>query len=247
MLPFLERSPSLRAHYAPETDRERRAREFSHERMRTTPGYNDYANQRIQDMKTDYLANAGIPLVSDAAGLALDADMYANNPESRTLGNFAMSGLGLLPFVPGAVGMTKDLGETIKGYHGTNAAPFDEFRTGNAQGWGEGVYFSDNPSQWKEFGNRLVEADVTLKKPFKGDWNSIYNDIEKTDAYKKRNAISNERYGEDFDIDGAIDEDGDFVNAVLRELGFDGVIVPNSNNITGKEIVAFDPAGIKIR
>ena len=103
MLPFLERSPSLRAHYAPETDRERRAREFSHERMRTTPGYPDYANQRIQDMKTDYLANAGIPLVSDAAGAALDVDMYINKPESRTLGNALQSIAGAaLPFVAGA-------------------------------------------------------------------------------------------------------------------------------------------------
>lgn len=40
------------------------------------------------------------PGIGDAAGLIADALMFKNEPKSRTLGNAALSGLGVLPFVP---------------------------------------------------------------------------------------------------------------------------------------------------
>lgn len=43
---------------------------------------------------------------TDLAGLAGDAQMYYENPELITGGNLALSGLGLLPFVPPAIGAT---------------------------------------------------------------------------------------------------------------------------------------------
>ena len=39
--------------------------------------------------------------VTDLVGLAGDAKMYWDEPEMRSAGNYAMSGIGLLPFVPG--------------------------------------------------------------------------------------------------------------------------------------------------
>ena len=42
-----------------------------------------------------------IPIVGDITGLAADAAMYAAYPEERTMGNYAMSAAGVLPFVPG--------------------------------------------------------------------------------------------------------------------------------------------------
>ena len=42
-----------------------------------------------------------IPIVGDITGLAADAAMYAAYPEERTMGNYAMSALGVLPLVPG--------------------------------------------------------------------------------------------------------------------------------------------------
>lgn len=46
------------------------------------------------------MATMPVPIVGDLAGLGADAYRYANEPEERTPGNFAMSALGLLPFVP---------------------------------------------------------------------------------------------------------------------------------------------------
>lgn len=48
------------------------------------------------------LATAPIPLAGDISGLAADAAMYAAYPEERTLGNYAMTALGVLPIVPSA-------------------------------------------------------------------------------------------------------------------------------------------------
>lgn len=51
-----------------------------------------------------------IPGVGDIIGPVADAAMYYDQPETRTPGNFALSGLGLLPFVPG-----------LTVFHGTQA------------------------------------------------------------------------------------------------------------------------------
>jgi ribosomal protein S18 acetylase RimI-like enzyme len=42
-----------------------------------------------------------VPGIGDAWGLARDVREYATNPESRTFGNYGLSVLGLLPFMPG--------------------------------------------------------------------------------------------------------------------------------------------------
>jgi hypothetical protein len=44
------------------------------------------------------------PGIGDAAGIAADAQMYLTDPSSRTPGNFALSALGALPFVPSMAG-----------------------------------------------------------------------------------------------------------------------------------------------
>ena len=49
-------------------------------------------------------------MIGDILGGADDAAMYYSDPESRTLGNYGMSALGLLPFIPSA-GVTRRIGE----------------------------------------------------------------------------------------------------------------------------------------
>lgn len=56
------------------------------------------------------VALSPVPVVGDVLGAASDAAMYYNEPEQRTLGNYGMSALGLLPFVP-AAGVTRRIGE----------------------------------------------------------------------------------------------------------------------------------------
>ncbi len=58
------------------------------------------------------MAFSMIPVVGDAYGLVSDLDTYINEPESRTWTNFGLTGIGVLPFVPG--GMTKIVGKAGK-------------------------------------------------------------------------------------------------------------------------------------
>jgi len=48
----------------------------------------------------------GFPF-TDAIGLAGDVQMYNENPEMRSAGNYALSGIGLLPFMPSFLGSIK--------------------------------------------------------------------------------------------------------------------------------------------
>jgi hypothetical protein len=52
-------------------------------------------------------------VLGDIAGLAADARMYQMNPEERTMGNYALSALGVLPFVP-SVSAVKTAGKGVK-------------------------------------------------------------------------------------------------------------------------------------
>ena len=64
----------------------------------------DYSDRDL----TGELLNAGslalspVPFVGDALGLGADYRMYQTKPEERTMGNYAMTLAGLLPFVPSA-------------------------------------------------------------------------------------------------------------------------------------------------
>ena len=63
------------------------------------------------------LAFGSVPVLGDILGLVADAQMYAREPESRTPANFALSSLGLIPFVPGALQGVKRMPPL---WHGTS-------------------------------------------------------------------------------------------------------------------------------
>lgn len=46
---------------------------------------------------------AMVPGIGDAMGLAADLNHYREDPSARTWGNFGLTGLGLLPLVPGMI------------------------------------------------------------------------------------------------------------------------------------------------
>lgn len=56
---------------------------------------------KMHPMDMVALSTMFAPVLGDITGLAADARQYAQEPESRTPGNFGLSALGLLPFVPG--------------------------------------------------------------------------------------------------------------------------------------------------
>lgn len=50
-----------------------------------------------------------LPVVGDIAGLANDVRHYWNDPESRSWGNYGLTALGLLPWVPPVAGITRSI------------------------------------------------------------------------------------------------------------------------------------------
>lgn len=78
----------------------------------------DAAGQAVNYVQENPLQGAAIattpvPVVGDVIGLLADADMYANEPESRNLLNYGLSALGVLPFVPNASGVVKNVKNVV--------------------------------------------------------------------------------------------------------------------------------------
>ena len=86
------------------------------------------------------LSTTAVPVLGDLLGLGADLNRYATDPESRTAGNFALSGLGMLPFVPNMAGM----------FIGKNAKTWDAVSMGKAQEMAKSG--ADPRAIWKETG-----------------------------------------------------------------------------------------------
>lgn len=119
----------------PATANEQMMRKFARQRagktMLETP-------QQALDLGAGLLGM--VPIVGDAMGLAADLNRYRTEPESRTALNFGLTGLGLLPLMPG---MTVFHGSPHKGIK-----QFDSSKIGTgegAQSYGHGLYFAENP------------------------------------------------------------------------------------------------------
>ena len=143
-------------------------------------------------------------------------------------------------------------GNLLKVFHGT-PKKFTTFRQGTAEGWGQGIYFTDNIEAAKEFGENIVEAYLNITNPFNSDTMSYYDlDFESTKAYQNFDKKNWQRWYDEYDTYEEYRDDGmgvdidmiyteyvDVFNQILRELGYDGIIANQSNNIDGYEIVAF--------
>ena len=144
-------------------------------------------------------------------------------------------------------------GNLMKVYHGS-PNKFFTFRQGVAEGWGRGIYFTDNRNAASDFGDNIVETYLNIKNPFNADTMS-YEDIgaENTKAYREFDMQKWRRYYPEYDTYEEYQEDMGGVgmyeiyteevevfNRILRELGYDGIIANGSNGIDGYEIVAFE-------
>ena len=97
------------------------------------------------------LSTTAVPVLGDLLGLGADINRYATDPESRTAGNFALSGLGMLPFVP-----------AMTAWHGS-PHKFDKFaleKIGTGEGkqqQGMGVYLAEAKAVGERYADRLAE------------------------------------------------------------------------------------------
>ena len=149
-------------------------------------------------------------------------------------------------------------GKPLVLYHGTplvgTTRAFTTFQESDAPGWGRGIYMTDNKQQaGEEFGgerDKVMPVYASIKNPYtEGPIN-----IESTKAWKDYVKKQGKRTEEDPDyneetdyIDSydVIEENAYVLNDALRELGYDGIIAKNSNNIDGLEVVVFSPTQIK--
>ena len=144
-------------------------------------------------------------------------------------------------------------GNLLVVYHGT-PNKFTTFRQRVAQGWGKGIYFTDNKADASEYGENIIEAYLNITNPYIADTMSYDNiGAEGTKAYRdydievwKNHFDEYETYDE-YKADGMgadmydiYTEEIEVFNKILRELGYDGIIAKESNNIHGFEIVAFN-------
>lgn len=140
-------------------------------------------------------------------------------------------------------------GRPLVVYHKSPNKDITTFKPNLAQGWGKGVYFSDNLSSLDEFGDNVYSVYLKIENPFNND----YFALEKTNAYQKavKKYLGNdyEDYVEnEYDFPSAYDifeNDQTYFTDAIYECGFDGIISENSNNIEGLELVVFKPNQIK--
>lgn len=64
-------------------------------------------------MQSASLLASPVPVLGDVAGLLGDAAMYAAKPEERTMGNAALTALGVLPFFPALAGSLGRAGRVL--------------------------------------------------------------------------------------------------------------------------------------
>ena len=139
-------------------------------------------------------------------------------------------------------------GRPLVVYHGTDGK-FNAFTPNFAPGWGTGIYLTDNMGSTKEFGDNTMSQYVRLSNPITpSNLYSTENAVIGTKAWqdfqnKERKRLNDDEYELDF---GDVEQENiEVLNKAWRELGYDGIIGQQSNNIQGKEYVVFSPNQIK--
>jgi len=120
------------------------------------------------------LASSPIPGIGDAMGLAADARMFMQQPETRTPLNFGLSALGLLPFVPGLATIRSVKNADYMGHH--RPAPREGANTLDNL---SDVYPKDiysDPAAWRYYGHgenpAMDKASVEIVKRFANNPNA---------------------------------------------------------------------------
>jgi hypothetical protein len=204
---------------------------------------------------------SAVPIAGDITGLAADAAMYAAYPEERTMGNYAMSAAGVLPFVPGVAAVraargasplegTLDMSQAARMqraaeqgfdtsrplYHSTNAS-FDAFEIpeNRFRKYGKGVYTSPNPN----YVDRYIRENRDIESGYKEGANVMPLYARgKIASEKDWEAARQEMMSEGVAPAGYNPQQKE-IQRRLKEKGFDGL------NMFGNEIIVFDPKNMR--
>ena len=152
------------------------------------------------------LTTAPFPILGDVTGLAADARMFSQEPESRTPLNFGLSALGALPFIPAA--------STIKAFHGTphkiDKFSMDNIGTGEgAQAYGHGLYFADSEDVARSYQKKLES------RQFHNQSGNVYEPLDELQNMNVRATLEKT----DGDIDAAINRANEVIKSIPGTQG----------------------------
>ena len=199
-------------------------------------GVADYASENPLDAAAT--ATMFTPVVGDVTGLLADAKMYATEPEQRNLLNYALTAASVLPVIPAASVLKKN----IDAFHGS-PYDFDEFdlsRVGSGEGatmYGHGLYFSDteNVADFFRGSNTEVPFDYSVDGQ---SVSSLYNSAERSGDYELMSVLEDiqmhstpKSLKETYTVDGGYSKDvEDFVKSIdydsLKGVDADGNEIP---------------------
>lgn len=89
----------------------------------------------------ELMAMTQTPVVADSAGLVADILRMKAEPQQRTAGNFALAGLGLLPFVPRVRGIRPAQAKTADGLEVLDDIPNTDSISATFTDWKESGVF----------------------------------------------------------------------------------------------------------
>jgi len=128
-------------------------------------------------------------------------------------------------------------------YHGTDKK-FDTFQ--NASG---GIYFTDNPTQAKQFGKNMKEVQLKLENPYVIDDFRFDSGMgEKFEIWKNKikRMLGSKDYGRTMKSN-AWSVDPDTIKR-LQDKGYDGIAIPSSVSSSGdNRYIVFDSSQIEIK
>ena len=128
-------------------------------------------------------------------------------------------------------------------YHGTDKQ-FDTFQ--NASG---GIYFTDNPTQAKQFGKNMKEVQLKLENPYVIDDFTFDSGMgEKFEIWKNKikRMLGSKDYGRTMKSN-AWSVDPDTIKR-LQDKGYDGIAIPSSVSSSGdNRYIVFDSSQIEIK
>ena len=152
--------------------------------------------------------------------------------------------------------LTSKRAATFRLYHGTGAyTEFKEFELGHKNHWSvsrTGLYLTDDLDAAKEFGQRVITADVTMDRPL--DLRDEYKD---NPGFDKVFALLSPEYQKRIEggpysglipntVSTGLAQTKEFVEAT-QKAGFDGIIMGDSIGHQGFEsYIAFSPGQVKI-
>jgi GNAT superfamily N-acetyltransferase len=143
---------------------------------------------------------------------------------------------------------------TFRLYHGS-ANEFEDFELGHRNGWSiprDGLYFTDDLPAAKEFGHRIIVADVTMNNPL-----DLRNEYGKNSDFERVFALLPPDYQKNIEdgpysglipntVKTGLAQTEEFIKAA-KDSGFDGIIMQDSIGHQGFDsYIAFSPSQVKI-